>query len=224
MTLEEAVYARHAVRAYTDAPIGEEEGSALRQEIDACNAEGNLAIRLVQNEPKAFQSFLAKYGKFSGAANYLAIAGAPAEDLNERAGYYGERVGLKAQTRGMNTCWAALSLEKGKAKRAADLQRGEKLICVIAIGHGQTQGVPHKGKTFADVAAANDPPDWFLRGVEFALLAPTAVNQQKFRFALFGQNEVLAERTGGFYGDIDLGIVKYHFELGAGKENFCWKE
>ena len=25
------------------------------------------------------------------------------------------------------------------------------------------------------------------------------------------------------YGKMDLGIVKYHFELGAGKENFTWK-
>ena len=26
----------------------------------------------------------------------------------------------------------------------------------------------------------------------------------------------------GFYTKVDLGIAKYHFEIGAGKENFCW--
>ena len=26
----------------------------------------------------------------------------------------------------------------------------------------------------------------------------------------------------GFYSKIDLGIAKYHFELGAGKDRFAW--
>ena len=55
-----------------------------------------------------------------------------------------------------------------------------------------------------------------------AALAPTAVNQQKFLFILIGDRQVKAEATGGFYSQIDLGIVKLHFELGAGKENFEW--
>lgn len=55
-----------------------------------------------------------------------------------------------------------------------------------------------------------------------ALLAPTAMNQQKFRFTLSG-NEVSAKSTGGFYSKMDLGIVKFHFEEGAGRENFTWK-
>ena len=67
-----------------------------------------------------------------------------------------------------------------------------------------------------------DAPEWFKQGVEMALLAPTAVNQQKFRFELDG-NTVMA-RAGliGTCLKIDLGIVKCHFELGAGKENFVW--
>ena len=28
---------------------------------------------------------------------------------------------------------------------------------------------------------------------------------------------------GGFFSKVDLGIVKYHFEIGAGKENVKWK-
>jgi len=43
--------------------------------------------------------------------------------------------------------------------------------------------------------------------------APTAVNQQKFYL------EYLWFRD---YSKMDLGIVKYHFEVGAGKENFEW--
>ena len=59
------------------------------------------------------------------------------------------------------------------------------------------------------------------KGVEAALLAPTAVNQQKFYLTLDG-NKVKAKAGLGPCAKMDLGIVKYHFELGAGKENFEW--
>ena len=62
------------------------------------------------------------------------------------------------------------------------------------------------------------------RGIEFALYAPTAINQQKFIFELIGENTVCAKAKLGSCSKIDLGIVKYHFELGAGKENFKWAE
>ena len=60
------------------------------------------------------------------------------------------------------------------------------------------------------------------------MLAPTAVNQQKFSFDYVsmkdGHHQVRAKK--GFsmigYTKIDLGIAKYHFEVGAGKENFEW--
>ena len=65
-------------------------------------------------------------------------------------------------------------------------------------------------------------PDWFRKGMEAAQLAPTAVNQQKFLFTLSDGNTVTAKAIGGFYDKVDLGIVKYHFEIGAGKENFSW--
>ena len=64
-------------------------------------------------------------------------------------------------------------------------------------------------------------PDWFRAGAEAALLAPTAMNQQKFLFVLDG-NKVSAKAGFGFYTKIDLGIAKCHFEIGAGTDNFKW--
>ena len=58
-----------------------------------------------------------------------------------------------------------------------------------------------------------------------ALLAPTAINQQKFEFILHVGNKVEARtRFTMFngYAPIDLGIAKCHFEIGAGKDNFEW--
>ena len=47
------------------------------------------------------------------------------------------------------------------------------------------------------------------------------MNQQKFRLTWRG-TQVKAVSTGGFYSNGDLGIVKCHFELGAGADSFTW--
>ena len=67
-----------------------------------------------------------------------------------------------------------------------------------------------------------ESPDWYRQGVEAALLAPTAVNQQKFRFALRGGKVEAKTLPFAPCGKIDLGIVKYHFELGSGKDHEVW--
>lgn len=59
--------------------------------------------------------------------------------------------------------------------------------------------------------------------MEAAMLAPTALNQQRFLLALDGST-VTAKPLASIFGNakMDLGIVKYRFEVGAGKENFKW--
>lgn len=227
MTIQEAIEARHSVRAYKDQPLSEEIVKLLEDEIVKLNNEGQLHIQLICNEPKAFQGTMAKYGKFRNANNYLVMAGKRAEDLDERVGYYGEHLVLLAQTLGLNTCWVGLSYSKVSGTYV--LEEGEKIACYIAIGYGETQGVGHKIKTVEQVSNASDiTPSWFKKGVEAALLAPTAVNQQKFSFEYVGmsnnRHQVRAKK--GFsmigYTQMDLGISKYHFEVGAGKVNFDW--
>lgn len=226
MNNEEAIVARHSVRAYTDEPIGQTDRQALQEEIDACNAEGNLHISLVCDEPQAFDSTLAHYGKFSNVRNYLVLAGKPAPDLDERCGYHGERIVLLAQRLGLNTCWVGLTFKKRFVKKA--LAPGEKLVIVIAIGHGETDGQARPSKFPADVSEpAQDAPAWFSNGVEAALLAPTAMNQQRFRFTLRSEEGddapvVDATAKAGAYTLVDLGIAKLHFEIGAGPERFTW--
>ena len=227
MTIQEAIDARHSVRAYKDQPLTEEVAKRLEEEIAVVNQKGNLHVQLIQNEPKAFQGTLAKYGKFRNANNYLVMAGKRAEDLDERVGYYGEHLVLLAQTLGLNTCWVGLSYSKVPGTYVLD--EGEKVACYIALGYGETQGVDHKIKTVEQVSNASDAtPSWFRKGVEAALLAPTAVNQQKFSFEYVGmsnnRHQVRAKK--GFsmigYTQMDLGIAKYHFEIGAGKDKFEW--
>ncbi len=227
MTLQEAIKARHSVRAYKNEPLADDVSRRLEEEIIEVNQIGRLHIQLIQNEPKAFLGTLAKYGKFRNVTSYLVMAGKKADDLDERIGYYGEHLVLLAQTLGLNTCWVGLSYKK--IPNTYVLDEGEIIKAYIAIGYGETQGSNHKIKTVEQVSNASEiTPLWFKRGVEAALLAPTAVNQQKFSFEYVGMNDnrhqVRAKK--GFsmigYTQMDLGIAKYHFEVGAGKEHFDW--
>lgn len=221
MDILEAAAARHSVRRYLDKPIEGEVKARLLECIAECNKRSGLNIQLVENEPEAFDNFKAKYGKFSGVKNYIALVGKNTRDLYEKCGYYGEKIVLLAQVLGLNTCWVGGTYSK--VKGAFEISKEEKLALVIAIGYGETQGKPHKSKRFDDVTNdVQNVPEWFVDGVKCALLAPTALNQQKFKFSVNGRN-VYAKAGKGFFVRVDLGIVRYHFEIGAGKENFDWQ-
>lgn len=224
MTLQEAIKVRHSVRQYLDKSIEAEKINQLQTLIDENNHEAGLHMQLVTNESKAFASGMAKYGKFSGISNYIAMVCKKGDDT--MLGFYGEKVVLLAQTLGLNTCWVGLTFKKQPDQY--EVRDGEHLVCLVPVGYGANQGVQHpQKKSIDDVAEGKPYPDWFVRGVEAALLAPTAVNQQLFRFILHDGNKVEAKKafslTGGMgYAAIDLGIAKCHFEIGAGKENFEW--
>ncbi len=228
MNLQEAIVARHSVRQYMEKPIEAEKIEELKALIEECNREGGTHLQLVTDEPKAFAGGMAKYGKFSGISNYIAVVGKKGADT--LLGYYGEKVVIRAQMLGLSTCWVGLTFSK--QPDSYQVLDGEKLFCVISLGYGANQGVQHPQKrTAADVTDDRRTSDhgkpfpaWFGRGVEAALLAPTAVNQQKFKFILHDGNRVEAKAKFSLigYAQLDLGIAKYHFEVGAGKENFEW--
>ncbi len=225
MTLLEAIQVRHSVRHYKDQHLSQEVVTTLKAKIDEINSSSGLHIQLILNEPNAYSKGLA-YGTFKGVSNYFVMAGQKTKDLDEKIGYYGEQLVLLAQSLGLNTCWTGLSYKK--IKGTYTLNTDEKIACYIALGYGKTQGVDHKRKTYKDVSNSDEnSPKWFIEGVKAALLAPTAINQQKFYFELISQEgkpKVIAKR--GFsivgYTWMDLGIAKLHFEIGAGKENFEW--
>ena len=221
MELLELMKERHSVRSYTDKKIEGKIKEDLEAFIQQCNHESGLHMQLILDEPECFDTMLAHYGKLNNVNNYIALVGKKGADLEEKCGYYGEKIVLYAQSLGLNTCWVALTYSKSKA--VFQVNEGEKLCLVIAIGYGTASGKPHKSKSINDVVQVKGVmPDWFKKGVEAALLAPTAMNQQKFTFYLDG-NEVHVKAGLGFYSKIDLGIVKYHFETIAHQENFIWK-
>ena len=220
MDLMEAMRQRHSVRRFENRPLDEAAARTLEELTAAVNAESGLHIQLVKNEPSAFDSAMARYGHFSGVTNYFALIGKKGPALEEDCGYYGEKLVLEAQRLGLNSCWVALTFKKSPDAYAAD--RGEKLSVVIALGYGATQGIAHRSKPLEALGNVNGAPEWFRAGVEAAALAPTAMNQQKFRF-FYENGRVTAKPGIGFYTKMDLGIAKRHFELGSGKGRELWQ-
>ncbi len=214
MELLEIMKARHSVRQYQDKKIECEKRQQLMDLIQECNRESGLNIQIIFDEPKCFNGMMAHYGKFSGVKNYIALVGKKGSGLDETVGYYGEKLVLKAQELGLNTCWVAMT----HGKSTAEIKKGEKLACIIAVGYGVNQGTAHKSKSVEQLCnCAGAMPDWFAKGMEAVLLAPTAMNQQKFYFTL--ENEKIFAKAGkGFYAKMDLGIVKYHFEAVTGRK------
>lgn len=219
MNLTEAMEARHSVRRYLDKPIEKEKAEVLQKEIERINAESGLHIQLVLNEPRAFSGPMAHYGSFRNCKNYFVISGP--KDAVEAVGYQGEKLVLLAQQLGLNTCWVAATYSKGKVP--AEIRKGEKMHIVIAVGYGETQGAARKSKPMEALCrVSGEMPAWFKAAMEAAMNAPTAVNQQKFLFILKENDVVEAKALFGPYAKIDLGIVKYHFEIGAGGHPFKW--
>ena len=214
MTIYEAMKARHAVRSYEDKKIEESVIDALKEEINNCNHEGTLTTQLILNDKNVFKGLMAHYGGFRGVSNYIALVGPTGDKLEEKAGYYGEHIALKAQQLGLNTCWVAVSYKKGECE--AVVGDSEKLVCVLALGYGTTQGVQHKSKEMPQLCRVDrDMPEWFKKGMEVAMLAPTTQNRQDFLIVLNGE-DVKFEVKERKYSKIDLGIIKYHFQIGAG--------
>lgn len=218
MGILEIMKQRHSVRQYTEQSIEQEKRVILNDLVEKINHEAGLHIQMVYDDPKCFDSFMAHYGNFKGVRNYIALIGKKSPKLDETLGYYGEMLVLEAQKLGLNTCWVALTHGKSKAV----VNNGEKLVCLISIGYGTTQGVEHKNKTLQELCNYSEQmPNWFFEGMNAALLAPTAMNQQKFYFELQSNGNVKASCGRGFYTKLDLGIVEYHFEVISGKKIFC---
>lgn len=217
MNILEAIRERHSVRRYKNIPLKAEDINELESLIAACNEESGLHIQLLTNEPKAFAKSLLAYGRFSGVSNYLLMAGP--EKKEEEIGYFGEKLVIAARMNGIDSCWVGLTYKK--IPGTFTLAAGEKVYCVIALGYGESHGVQHPLKAVESLyKSEGDVPGWFMNGMSAVQLAPSAVNQQKYRFILHGDNvvECIAGKSYAGYTKIDLGIAKYHFEAGAGKD------
>lgn len=217
MTELEAVRERHSVRSYRDKKIESEKIKELNALISECNSEGGLHIQLIEDAGSTFNRLLNKFMGLGSAPSVIACIGKDDDTLDERIGYYGQKIVLHAQMMGLNTCWAGTF---NRNNVTAEVKDGERLVIVIAVGYGVNGGRQRKSKTADQVVQGGiqDKPEWFRKGVEAALLAPTAVNQQKFEIVLDDDDSILIIDKGGVLSHVDKGIVKYNFEIGADRK------
>ena len=214
MTEKEAIFVRHSVRNYKPDKIEEEKAELIRRKIEELNLEGDLHLQFIEDSGKTYNKLLNRTAGLDSAPSVIACVGKESDEkLEEKIGYYGENLVLYAQTLGLNTCWAGIFSRK---KIPVVIEPGEKLVISIAIGYGENQGRDRKSKSADQVSTATgERPEWFDKGVEMALLAPTAINQQSFEIRLNEDETVEFIDKGGFFSKVDLGIVRYHFEIGS---------
>lgn len=207
--ITEIMKKRHSVRSYLKKPVEGEKREKLNTLTNQINKETGLNIQVCYDDPTCFSGIMAHYGKFYGVENYISLIGQKSQKLDEILGYYGEKIVLTLTELGLDSCWVALTHGKSKAK----IKKGEKQVCIIAFGYGEKEGVPHKNKPLCAVCNAEQKNEaWFTEAMEAVLLAPTAMNRQKFFFELKDDGTVNATAKRGFYTKVDLGIAKYHFE------------
>lgn len=220
MTIKEAITQRHMVRKYIDKPLDTEVVKLLNKRITQSNVNYGLNMKLVTGNADGI-GVLAKLLLTRSVYNYIILAGKDCADLDEKLGYCGADLILYAQTLGLNTWWCGGMFNNKGALKNLETEN-VRVNGVIAIGYGQTQGVPHKTKTASEISCySGNEPQWFKDGVEALLHAPTALNKQPYMVQGDGNTVTLTAGEGHFSG-IDLGIGKYHFEVGAGKNNFEW--
>ena len=212
----DAIRQRHSVRQYKADRIEEEKVALIKAKIDELNAEGDLNLQFIEDAEKTYNKLFNRVSGLGSAPSVIACVGKDDKSLDQRVGYYGEKLVLYAQTLGLNTCWTGTFNRKNIS---ADIPDGERLVISIAIGYGKDSGKERKTKSKEQLSEASaQRPEWFEKGVEMAMLAPTAINQQKFLIKLNDDESVAFIDKGGVLSQVDLGIVKCHFELGSGKK------
>lgn len=219
MNLKEAMQKRHMVRKYINKPISDDLINKINERIEMNNKNYNLSMKLMVDNNKGVSSIM-KLILAKDVNNFIILAGDNSANLDERLGYSGADIMLYAQTLGLNTWWVGGTFNRSVSQYV----EGKKVTGIIAIGYGESQGKPHKSKMVEDVSKYNGTiiPSWFISGVDGALLAPTALNKQDFMIIGDG-NKVKIECDNGIFTGSNVGLIKYHFELGAGKENFEWE-
>lgn len=231
MELNKAIEMRCSRRTYIDKPIENEKVRILEKLIGDVNKEGNLHLQLVLNDRKAFQGIRKSYGLFTGVQNYIALVGKNDKFFREKIGYYGERVVLEATRLGLGTCWVGGSFDKKSCN--CNVEEGEILIAVIAIGNIPAEHTLKekiivkmargKSKAVNEMYESDEVvPDWFKAGMEAVQKAPSGMNKQPVKFYYKNSTVTASVEVTKDNREIDLGISKLHFEIGAKGGKWQW--
>lgn len=221
MTLQEAALKRFSQHRYTPEPISLAQRRQLEKVIEYSNQRSGLHMRLICGDDAPFSGGR-KYP--NGTDSYFLLAGPKGlAHMEEKCGYYGEEAVLTATTMGLDTCWLGGTYNREKCM----VLPGDDLVCVVAVGRGKPGSQPRRAlKDPIDLStsttSSESVPGWFAAGVEAVRLAPSAADRQGYRFRWSNSGAMVRLEGGGSFALVDLGIAKFHFELGAHGGTWTW--
>lgn len=230
MTEFEALNARISVRSYEKKPLSPKIVGELREVIDECNAAVGLRFQLVDNNAEKKPAVKLTPAMFSGEVYTCALLVGPEDEIGgEMAGYYSEKLILRAVSLGLGTCWVAGTFDRKSV--APEIGEGEKLWGVVPIGIA-TEKTPviqrairsrirAKDRRTEDFVESDFPyaslPAWVRAGAEAVKAGPSAVNQQPANIVYKGGLVTMRlwkeKKNDMMYND--LGIAKYQFQVAA---------
>ena len=227
----DAIGLRRSRRKYLSTPMTQRTVDYFKNEITKFNQDSGLSIFLLEDGSQAFNGITKSYGMLKGVRSLIVLKGASSDaHLKEKCGYYGERLVLDATKLGLGTCWVAGTYNRKDPVFKCD--DDEEVICVITIGHVEEEKsmgeqliyklTHRKTKPASEFYSLHHfdekAPEWFLRGIESVMKAPSAVNSQPVHFVFDKlKHQITAHVSGKRPTDlIDLGIAKLHFEIVTG--------
>ena len=125
MNETDAIKQRHSVRQYKPDRIEDDKVALIKAKIHELNAEGNLHLQFIEDADKTYNKLFNKVAGLGSAPSVIACVGKDTPGLDQRVGYYGEKLVLYAQTLGLNTCWTGTFNRKNIT---ADISEGERLV------------------------------------------------------------------------------------------------
>lgn len=208
-------------RRFLAQPLSNEDLITMERLIDQVNRKSGLHFTLICDRHDIFA------GHLTGAPSYIMLTGSAGDPhAEEKCGYYGQLLVLFANAMGLSTCWVGGTYDRNTC--LARLGKGERLVCVIALGYSASTAsshAPHRStKTIAQLSdAPSDAPEWFFDAVAAVQLAPSAMNRQGVCFRWMEDGSVQGISTDNeSFSMVDLGIAKLHFELGSRGGDWEW--
>lgn len=229
MDYKKAILSRISRRSYTSELPTIDQVMILRDIVERTNLREGLNIQLMIDENQGFQGIKGGYGTFSGVRNYIALVG-PAGDplIEEKLGYYGEELVLTCEMLGLGTCWVGGTFDKKKCR--CTVEKGQIFRCAIVFGRVKPKETNKekiirksmhklvKSKKIEDLFySEEEPPNWFIEGIRMVSKAPSTMNKQPVKFYYSGGNVNARVKEPNPLNMYDLGIAKFHFQVGAGK-------
>lgn len=231
MNYEEAIKGRRSIRKYNKKELSKNELNSIKKEIKQTNTVLGTEIKtkIVKKEiiDEFVKGIIGNYGKIE-SPYYLVISNDGRKKELIDTGFFGEKIILDLTKKKLGTCWI------GKIGKKEDLAKNLGLsnppVALIAFGEPQEKVYRSKEpsrKNLKKLILEGNPSESYKKILELVRYAPSAVNQQPWRF-IVKENQIdfyltnkgifkkLLTRISNLkkLNYIDMGIALRHAELG----------